>query len=144
MEYRLTVSAELSNLPTIRDFIQKIARQVCENDYFGYDFSLAVDELITNIIVHGYQGEPGEIIIIAKPEPPDLQIILIDSARPFDPTLVESPDIHLPLEERRIGGLGIYMARVLTDQMIYHALPEGGNEIHILKRCAQVSPLPKN
>jgi len=140
----LTVSAELSNLPAIREFIQTMARRVCENDHFSYDLTLAVDELVTNIIVHGYQGEPGYILIYAESKPPDLQIIIKDNAQPFDPTLVESPDIHLPLEERRVGGLGIYMARTLTDHMSYRALPEGGNEIRVFKRCPEPARLADN
>jgi len=141
VEYDLTVSAELTNLPAIREFIQKMAREVCKDDHFSYDLTLAVDELVTNIIVHGYQGKSGKIVIHAQPEPPDLYIMIKDRARPFNPTLVESPDIHLPLEERRVGGLGIYMARTLTDDMTYRALPNGGNEIKVYKRCPESARL---
>jgi len=135
MEFKLSVSADLANLPVIREFIQKTAGYACNYEQFAYDISLAVDELVTNVIVHGYKGSPGEIEIDVEIKPPELVILLRDDAPPFDPTQVNVPDVHRPLEERQVGGLGIYMARVLTDEMIHRHTSEGGNEIRLLKRC---------
>jgi serine/threonine-protein kinase RsbW len=135
MEFDLDISAELTNLPAIREFIQNIASQACNYDQFSHDLVLAVDELATNIILHGYQGREGTIAIHVEVNSSKIQIVLTDDADAFDPTMAEDPDIHRPLEERKIGGLGIFMAKILTDEMIYRPLPEGGNELRIVKHC---------
>ncbi len=131
----LSIQAELKNLAKIRRFVQETARQVCDVDQFIYDLSLAVDELATNIIVHGYRGEIGLIEISSEGN--QIRVVLKDTASAFDPTAVKNPDIHQPLEERKIGGLGVYMARILTDEMTYRWTPEGGNEVTVVKRCPQ-------
>ena len=143
MEFKLSVSADLSNLPVVRDFIQNAAGYACNYEQFAYDISLAVDELVTNVILHGYKGKPGEIEIEVQIKPPELVILLCDEAPPFDPTEVTVPDVHRPLEERQIGGLGIYMARVLTDKMIYRRTPAGENLLTLLKRCPDYDTGPE-
>jgi anti-sigma regulatory factor (Ser/Thr protein kinase) len=132
-----TLSADLSNLPEVRKFVHNIAVEFCGHEQFAYDFSLAVDELVTNIIIHGYQGKPGIIEIQILSRPAEMSVVLRDEAFPFDPTQVKDPNIHQPLEERQIGGLGVYMARILTDEMTYHWTPEGGNELRLIKRCIE-------
>lgn len=136
MDLELCVAAELSNLPVVRGFIRKAALEVCSNEAFAYDAALAVDELVTNIIVHGYRHETGFVQIQARHQADALVVTLRDQARPFNPTTVEKPDLTRPLEERRIGGLGVYLARTLTDNMIYQWTPEGGNELILIKNCS--------
>jgi serine/threonine-protein kinase RsbW len=138
MDFELTLPADLSNLHQIREFIQDAARHFCDEDQFVYDIELAVDELVTNVIIHGYHGEHGLIKIIANGSPGQFEIRIIDDASPFDPTLLEDPDLQIPLEERRIGGLGVYMAKVLTDEMSYKRLPGNMNEVKLVKRCPEL------
>jgi serine/threonine-protein kinase RsbW len=135
MNASLTIEADLVNLSTVRDFITEHARKVCTNEGSLYGLALAVDEAVTNIIVHGYQGQPGKIHILLKIRPAGLDVILRDEAPPFDPTRVPAPDIQLPLEERGPGGLGVFLARELTDRMLYRRLPKGGNELKLVKWC---------
>ncbi len=61
MDFELTLPADLSNLHQIREFIQDAARHFCDEDQFVYDIELAVDELVTNVIIHGYRGQHGLI-----------------------------------------------------------------------------------
>ncbi len=94
----------------------------------------AVDECVCNIIVHGYRGRPGSIEIALWGSQESLVVRLRDQALPFDPTAVPSPDVTSPLEQRPLGGLGIHLARYLVDEMTYRQLPEGGNELTLVKR----------
>jgi anti-sigma regulatory factor (Ser/Thr protein kinase) len=50
---------------------------------------------------------------------------------------VPEPDITLPLERRPVGGLGIFLSRKLMDEIRHRALPEGGNEVTLVKRNAR-------
>ena len=80
-------------------------------------------------------GAPGIIEIGVGREGDALMIRVCDQARPFDPHGVPPPDLDLPLEERPLGGLGVYMIRQLMDEMIYRAPPQGGNELTLVKHC---------
>ena len=48
-----------------------------------------------------------------------LFFVLSDAGKPFDPTLVPDADVTLPAEERRIGGLGIFLIRQIMDSVEY-------------------------
>lgn len=135
MKASLTIEADLSHLATVRQFITEHARRRCADENALYNLVLAVDEAVTNIIVHGYRGQSGLIHILLEEGPDRLVVTLRDEAPPFDPTQVPTPDLNQPLEKRKPGGLGVYLARRLTDQMVYRRLPEGGNELKLIKQC---------
>jgi serine/threonine-protein kinase RsbW len=90
----------------------------------AYKLRLAVDELATNIVVHGYQEAAleGDVCVAADMDEHVLTIAIEDTARPFDPTAQVLPDVaelDLPLDERPIGGLGVLLARDSVDQLRY-------------------------
>lgn len=130
----LCVSAELPNLAVIRCFVEDIAIEFQMDRDVVIDMIQAVDEAATNTIVHGYHGQPGDIEIEATREQDTLVVRLRDHAFPFDPTLAPPPDLTLPLEMRRFGGLGIHLIRQFTDAMIYRVTSDGSNELTLIKR----------
>lgn len=95
---------------------------------------LAVDEAITNICVHGYQGQPGIIALSIQQDEQDLIIRIRDDAPPFDPTTVLPPDLNGTIEERALGGMGIYFMRHYTDEITHRAFSSRGNELILKKR----------
>jgi anti-sigma regulatory factor (Ser/Thr protein kinase) len=95
---------------------------------------LATDEVVTNIIVHGYEGREGTIEIEMERQGQDVLVRVRDQAPPFDSTAVPPPDLTLPLEKRPLGGLGVYLARRVVDEMSYRAGVQGGNELTLVKR----------
>lgn len=132
-ESALCISAELENLGVVRDFIAQQAANLGADQDALYDVILAVDEAVTNIIVHGYRGRAGTIKIAMQRKGDALVVRLGDLAAPFDPHSVPPPDLSLSLEERPIGGMGIYMMKKLVDRVIYCAAPQGGNELTLVK-----------
>ena len=131
----LRVAAELNNLETIRRFVEECARDLHVDQDTAFDLAQAVDECTTNIIEHGYQGQPGSIEIEIERDGVMLMIELRDHAPGFDPTRVPPPDLSQPLEEREPGGLGVFLTRHMVDEMRYRALPGGGNELTLIKRA---------
>lgn len=127
--------ADVANLAAVRRFIGENARQLCNNDDFIYDIVLAVDEIVTNIIVHGYEDEPGEIIIEIYNHDDSLSVIIKDNAPLFDPHTAPEPNLSLPLDQRKPGGLGISFVRQLVDRMIYTPGTTRGNQLTLVKRC---------
>ena len=130
----LHVQADVSELAKIRDFVEVQAGALGVKPDAVYDVVLAANEIATNIVVHGYRGQPGTIEIEMRSEGDAAKIVLRDQAPPFDPTLAATPDITVPLEKRPRGGMGIHLTRRLTDAMLHRVGPDGGNEVTLIKR----------
>jgi serine/threonine-protein kinase RsbW len=127
--------ADLKSLAAIRQFIQEASAPLRPDTAALWDLILAVDETTTNIVLHGYRGGQGEIEVEVRPQGDALVVCLRDEAPPFDPTLLPAPDVTLPLDERPVGGLGIYLARQMTDHISYRRTPRGGNELTLVKKA---------
>jgi serine/threonine-protein kinase RsbW len=135
MPSRLSVPAELSNLAAIRCFVDDVASALgCDHDAID-DMILAVDEHATNIIVHGYCRQPGSIEVEVEKKGKSLVVRVRDRAPFFDPTEVPPPDLTVPLEQRRLGGLGIHLIRNSVDRMSYRVTANGSNELTLAKQC---------
>jgi serine/threonine-protein kinase RsbW len=133
-ESTLRIAAELKNLSVIRRFVQQTATALDADPTVISDVILAVDEAATNIIVHGYQGQPGIIEVEMRRTGDSLVVCLRDQAFPFDPTAMPPPDLTLPLEQRPLGGMGIHLVRQLMDEVTHRITPQGGNELTIVKK----------
>ena len=129
-------SAILANLDDIRNFIEQAAKELQVPEKVVYDVIWAVDEVATNIMVHGYAGQDGIIEVEADRQDNALLVRLRDQAPQFDPTTVPAPDLSLGFEDRPPGGLGIYIVRKLMDQVIYRIPDQGGNELTLVKQLS--------
>jgi anti-sigma regulatory factor (Ser/Thr protein kinase) len=130
----LQVAAELSELETIRRFVEQRCAALRVDPSVTYDLLLAVEEIAANIIVHGYRRQPGTIDVTARQIADGLEIRLRDRAPPFDPTHLPAPDLHAPLTRRPLGKMGIHLARQLVDSMTYERTPDGANLLILTKR----------
>jgi serine/threonine-protein kinase RsbW len=97
----------------------------------SYRLRLAVDEIATNIIVHGYAnaGHQGELELRAEIDDTTLTIAIDDTGETYDPRQAPIPDINLPLEQRPIGGLGVYLAMRSVDEFSYEHLGDRNRTI---------------
>lgn len=90
-----------------------------------FQIELALEELIVNTFTHGSSGkqiEPTPAIVIDisfEQKAADLTITLVDNALAFDPTDFATPDITLSAEDRKIGGLGLFLASKMMDKIDY-------------------------
>ncbi len=103
----------------------------------AYRLRLAVDEVATNTITHGYQeaGRTGTLAIRADLDDGRLTITMEDTAVPFDPRGVQRPEqIDLPLEERPVGGLGLYLTAQSVDEFRYEYVDGRNRNIFVVKR----------
>jgi len=100
-----------------------------------FQIQLAVDEAISNIVKHGYQGQAGEIILRMGRRGKDVWIELQDWAQPFDPTLAPQPLIHRDPETRNGGGVGLHLMHQVMDELSYRREGEA-NVLHMVKRGA--------
>ena len=134
MTATLRLSADLNNLAAARRFVRDTAIALGASVAAAEALILAVDESITNTIEHGYQGRPGEIEIEVRRAEEAVVVHLRDQAPPFDPTRLPEPDVTLPLNQRSVGGLGIFLARRFVDAMTHRLTSDGGNELTLIKK----------
>ncbi|MBP7828454.1 MAG: ATP-binding protein [Kiritimatiellae bacterium] len=93
-----------------------------------YAASLALEEMLTNIIKYGYDdAAEHRIDIRVESGEKELALTLEDDGHPFDPTALAEPDTSRRVEDRTVGGLGIHLTRKLTDGMTWRR--EGGKNI---------------
>ena len=97
---------------------------------------LASEEAIVNVIHHGYKDKGGKIELSFDRLPNQVEISIADQAPPFDPLAAAPPaDLDSPLEERQIGGLGIYLMRECLDGLRYRR-ENGLNILTLIKRLS--------
>lgn len=122
MDKTLTVPAIMPSVDQIMSFVLDAATQLNISSEKYYGLRLAVEEFVVNSIRHGYMANQlqGQLEIRVRFENSYLSVSIIDSAPPFDPrTLNEPEDIQKPAEERKIGGLGVFIALKQADKYQY-------------------------
>ena len=103
------------------------------------DLILALDELLANIIEHGYRRDPaGTIRLRARGSGDTLELEIRDRAPAFDPLTAAPPDLSSPFSQRAVGGLGIHLARSVTDAIEY-TREAGENRLRLTKRVPSPS-----
>ena len=133
----LTVPGSLDSLSAIRHYVTEAAAQVGLDHKATYRLQLAVDEIATNIILHGYEetGANGVVTVQAEISRDTLVITLEDASAPFDPRPLERTDhIDKPIKERPIGGLGVYLAMENVDKFDYEYVNNRNRNIFIVRR----------
>ena len=94
---------------------------------------LAVEEAITNVIVHGYREQGGEVDVTCRATRGIVEVQIEDAASPFNPLLLPEPDLTTDIEDRHVGGLGIFLIRQVMDEIVYR-YENGKNILVLVKR----------
>ncbi|MFO7447139.1 MAG: ATP-binding protein [Ignavibacteriaceae bacterium] len=131
---KLIIKSSTENLSAIRDFIYSAAEEIGFNSETIGDIILAVDEACTNIIKHAYKSYPeGEIVINLKYSDRKFTIEIIDYGTAFHPETVPAPDLQKYYQQRRVGGLGMYLMKTLMDDVKYISIPGKYNQVLLSK-----------
>lgn len=132
--FELEVESRIQNLPVIADFLSGALEQLGANPATAYKVQLVVDEACTNLIMHAYAGSAGHIKLELEKQGSDLVINIKDKGKPFDPANAVPPDLDAGVEERKIGGLGIYFMKRLMDSVSYSSEAGKGNVLTLKTR----------
>jgi anti-sigma regulatory factor (Ser/Thr protein kinase) len=131
----LTVAGTLDSLDAIAKYVMAVAAATGLDKKTSYNLRLAVDEIATNIIIHGYEeaGREGVLDLQAVVDEQSLTISIEDTGVPYDPAQRPNPDdLALPLEQRKMGGLGVYLAIHGVDKFIYERVGDQNHNIFIV------------
>ena len=133
--FEMTIGSDFEVIP----FVSARFEEAMKEHGFGpeeiLDTQLAVEEVITNIILHGYEETGGEIQISCTITPGRIGILVTDSAPPFNPLSIPKPDLEEDMEDRKIGGLGVYLLRQVMDEISYR-YENGMNILTMIKMRA--------
>jgi serine/threonine-protein kinase RsbW len=131
---KLEIMSRTENLAHIREFINSAAAEVGLSQETIDNIILAVDEACTNIIKHAYKYFPdGKIVLNLKTNKKTFTIEIIDYGKSFEPGLVPNPDLLKYYDEKRVGGLGMYLMKKLMDEVKYTSVPGKFNQVSLSK-----------
>ena len=134
MARHLVLHNNIQQIPQLAEFVEAIAEEKGIDQAMAMSLNLALEEAVTNVILYAYpDGIDGLVDIEAFIEDDCLRFILSDSGKPFDPTAAPDADVTLGVNERKIGGLGIYLVRNIMDTVSYR-YENGKNILTMIKK----------
>ena len=116
----ITLTNDIKEIERLGEFVKSLTEHLGIEHKTAYKLRLALEEIVTNVISYAYpEGQRGSLDIEAGSDGKDLMFTVSDSGKEFDPTAIAPADISLDAEERPLGGLGIFLARNIMDEISY-------------------------
>lgn len=132
--HRMTRRAVMKNLSLFRHFVEASCQCFQVDSEITESLRLATDEICTNIIQYGYRDRAaGDIVLSVEQHPGEIRIEVQDRGQYFHPASAAEPELDNDLFSRKTGGLGIYMARQLADEVTYSS-EDGTNRLTMKKK----------
>jgi len=121
--------ARVESLHELLTFIRTEAKKRGFSEDALRRIELVAEEALVNVFVHGYAETQGQVEVrCLVSNDPALTIEIRDKGISFDPLSLAEPDLQADLTKRKIGGMGVFLIRKMTDSVTYRR--EG--EINIL------------
>lgn len=109
------------------------SKDMPEDEALQFKLRLSVEEVVENIVRYAYTNGNGFINVSTSVEDGVLSIKLKDGGKPFNPLEKEDPDVTAALEDRPIGGLGIFLCKQMMDSVEYEYV-DGCNVLTMKKK----------
>lgn len=133
MKKHLTLKNDLNEIIKIRSFIDSLFNNGLIDEGNNIKLNLVVEEMFTNIVNYGFKDSLShDIDVIIDFDNGYFTATLIDDGIDFDPLKHQVQDLDAPIEERRIGGLGIHLMKNIMDEYFYKR--ENDKNILIIKK----------
>jgi serine/threonine-protein kinase RsbW len=119
-------TADSAYLEKMLEYIEGYARKAELSGQECYDVRLGCEEVLDNIILYAYPGKTGTISIkcALHSNAYRLTIVIEDRGGAFNPLSIPEPDVTAPVEQRQIGGLGIFLSRKMFDSIEYERIDD--------------------
>jgi len=136
-ERHLILHNDIQQIPQLAEFVEAVADLAHLDVGLTMSLNLALEEAVSNVIMYAYpKGSDGLVDVEAIVRKDSLEFILSDNGTPFDPTAAPEADITLDVEDRPIGGLGIFLVRNIMDEVKYNRSDDGKNILSMTKKLA--------
>ena len=133
----VTIETRLEELTRLTEAVENLGELENWSLALVGKVNLVLEELAINTINHGHDEGLHEITVTFNSTDEALTIDVVDDGKPFDPlTDAPVPDVNLPLHQRPIGGLGVYLVRKLMDELTYRR-EEGRNHLTLVAYRAE-------
>ncbi len=120
MNNTLRMPAKLASMESFRSFVFRQIEGAPRLEALSANLDLVMEELLTNIMFYAYPEKEGEIEVQCdRIDEGGLRIMIRDWGTPFNPLEKAPPNLELDIDERQIGGLGIYLVRELAREVLY-------------------------
>ena len=130
----LTLPNDVQTIPQLAEFVEGVGEELGFDMEDTMGLNLALEEAVVNVMTYAYpKGTLGTVQIDAEANDQRLKLVITDQGSPFDPTAKEDADITLSVEDRPIGGLGIFLVRQLMDSINYERV-NGSNVLTLRKK----------
>ena len=129
----LTLPNDVQEVPKLAAFVDEICEAVGIDMSSAMKMNLAIEEAVVNVMNYAYSsGTKGEVRIEAKASKGYVEFVISDDGKPFNPMEVKDADTTLSVEERDIGGLGIFLVKHYMDKVKYKYV-DGQNVLTLRK-----------
>ena len=128
---------DVRELARVASEIDKFCAQHKLGDHTGYAVNLSVEEILTNTISYGYDDEQAhriEIIVFSDDE--SVMVVIVDDSTAFDLSQTPHTDTESSLDERALGGLGLFLVHQMMDN-VQHRYVEGCNVVTLTKNTGR-------
>lgn len=133
MEKELRITNDLKEITVLVDFVKDLCKELALPIETEMNINLALEEAVVNVIMYAYPvQEPHDILLKVSSDENQLIFLLTDKGSFFDPTMVADADLTLSIEERPIGGFGIFLIRRIMNEVSYQRL-DGENRLTMKK-----------
>ena len=132
----LSLINDLREIGTAAEKIDAFCEARGLSPQIAYATNLSIDEILTNTISYGYDDDAEHLIDLSfRVEDETLVVVIVDDGRPFDSSLTREPDVDATLEERALGGLGLFLVQQMMDDVAYER-SDNRNVITLTKRTS--------
>ena len=117
----ITVDATIENMDTVTAFVDDFLDEIACPMKSKIQINIVIDEIFGNICHYAYKDSIGAVTVRVESgnTPKAVFLTFTDNGIPYNPLETEDPDITSSSEERKIGGLGIYLVKKNMDEMKY-------------------------
>ena len=134
LDRHLSLRNDINDIPRLHEYMQGIAEEADLDHPFAMSLNLALEEAVSNVMLYAYPaGTEGKVDIDTHIREDHIEFSVSDCGVPFDPTAKVDPDLDLEVEERPVGGLGIYLVKRIMDSVSY-ARTDGKNILTMIKK----------
>ena len=130
----ITVKSTIENIEIVTEFVEQQLEATDCPMKAQMLIAIAIDEIFSNIAHYAYTPEVGDVTVSVKVSetPGFIAITFSDSGVPYNPLEQEDPDTELSAEDRKIGGLGVFITKNIIDEADY-IYEDGRNKLTIKK-----------
>ena len=134
---KITLPAVVDSIEKVTEFVNDRLQKSNIPQKIQTQIDVVIDELMSNVTKFAYRdGKTGDISVEMEVNEEEIAMTFRDSGVPFNPLEQADPDVNAPLEQRKIGGLGLFLVRKTMDKLNY-VYENGQNVLTVIKKLGK-------